>query len=95
MRSDWFSLSSWSRWDLAWRVSENQPATSRTGFGALLDRRKDLDDPPLDVVQRAICGLAEVGGQQDQRNDDEQRENRAPSPYLLVMHEIEISKKLC
>ncbi len=29
-------LRSWSRWDLAWKVSENQPAMLRTGFSALL-----------------------------------------------------------
>ena len=62
--------------------------------GALLDRRQDLDDAPLDVVQRAVRLFAEVGGEQDQGDYDEQREDCTSSANLLVMHVMSVSKML-
>src|SRR5581483_8487818 len=62
--------------------------------GPFLDRREDLDDAALHGVQRAARGLAEVGGQQDQGNGNEQPEDRSPAPYLLVVHETSVSKVL-
>src|SRR5207248_8707308 len=61
---------------------------------ALLERREHLDDPALNRVQRASWRLAEVGGQQDQGNGDEQRELCAPPANLLVVHEVRVSKVL-
>jgi hypothetical protein len=43
-------------------------------------------------VQRSAIRLAEVPGEEDQGNEDEQREDRAPAPDLLVMHEGMFSK---
>ncbi len=79
-------------------MSENQPATSRTGFSALL-APSWIGESTSTIPRCTLCSglfgrLAEVGGQQDQGNADEQHENRAPSPDLLVMHEMEISKLL-
>jgi hypothetical protein len=60
-------------WLLACRVLLNQPNRSRTGS--------------LERVQAAALGLAEVSGEKNQGEHDEQREHRAPPPDRLVIHE--------
>ena len=60
--------------------------------GALLDRRDDLEDAALDGVQAAAGRLAEVGGQEDQGADDEQREHCPPPANRLVVHVTAVSK---
>jgi len=45
-------------------------------------------------VQRTAGGFAEVGGEQNQGDDDEQSEHCAPPSNLFVMHEIRVLKVL-
>ncbi len=98
LRSDRTCLRSWSRWSRAWSVSPNQPARSRNGLeravGALLDRREHLQHPALERVQAAAGRLAEVGGQEDQRERDEQSEDRPPPADRLLVHVGAVSKSL-
>jgi hypothetical protein len=54
--------------------------------GAVLDWRDHGQEAALHGVQPAARRLAEVCGQQDQGEHDEQRENQAPPPNRLVIH---------
>src|SRR5205085_4577645 len=62
---------------------------------ALLYRREHRDDAALHAVQRAPGRLAEVGGQQDQGDDDEQYEDCTATTNLLVVHGWSGSKAGC
>ena len=77
-------------------MSENQPAMSLTGERTLLapDWIGEMTStmPALHVVQRAGRRLAEIGGEQDQGDADQQREHCASPANLFVMHELRVSK---
>ena len=54
--------------------------------GAVLDRRDDRQEVALHAVQAPARRLAEVGGQQQQREHDEQHKHRSSTPDRLVVH---------
>ena len=60
--------------------------------GALLDRSEHLHRTALDAVQAAGAGFAEVGGEQDQRERDEDGQDRPASPHRFVVHAESVSK---
>jgi hypothetical protein len=59
---------------------------------ALLDRRDDVEHAALHGVQAAAAGLAEIGGQEDERAGDEQSEDYPPPADRLVVHAEGFSK---
>src|SRR6202011_2195595 len=54
---------------------------------AVLDRREHGQEAALDRMQASTWRLAEVCGQEYQRQYDEQQEHRASTPDRLVVHE--------
>src|SRR5207248_538060 len=59
---------------------------------ALLDRREDLDDPPLNRVQGTRRRPAKVCRQEDQRRHDERDKRNSSTAYSFVVHGRSLSK---
>src|SRR4029078_5387980 len=60
--------------------------------GTLLDRSEHLHRIALDAVQAAGAGFAEVGGEQDQRERQQDGQDRPASPHRFVVHAESVSK---
>ena len=82
--------------DLAWKVELKKPAMSRTGVSTVLAPCW-IGDRTVTIPRCTLCrgppvSFAEIGAEEDQGYGDEQRENCAPAPDLLVVHGEIVSK---
>ena len=78
--------------DLVLAEPDDQARTVHDALAAL--KQLAPDDAALHAVQRTLRRLAEIGSEEDQGDDDQQREHRSAPSNLFVMHVVRVSKVL-